>query len=609
MSSKTFNDPIHGHIELSYLACKVIDTPQFQRLRDISQLGGVYFVFPGAASKRFEHSLGVAHLAKSFILQLKKTQPELPISDQDVLCIELAGLCHDIGHGPFSHLFDGKVLPRLMAKGSGSHDFAHEHASIAIFQLLIEENNLLPEFRAAGLDQADIHFVQELILGDREEAPAEFQWVGRGPEKSFLYDIVANKRNGIDVDKFDYFARDCHVLGVTKSFDASRLMKFARVYPVTREVPLINNTHANPAVNPGLNTPQQSQNTSVPSFETWSENAKLSAAGSATAVNDVKPLQIPTPVSARTHSSSERLSLLAPTTPKPTSLTLRTSLEICFHYKEAWNIFELFHTRYALHKRAYQHKIASAVELMIAEALILADPHITIPGKDGAPRRMSECPHDMHAYWRLGEYLLRSIQHSFSLELKPSRDLIERLNKRDLFSCVGEVLLSADQTRSVAKGGSQGVKKHLLQLKDRVLAGSHEQDNIASFGADLEALTADDLFCAVVKVGYGKGGLNPVSQLTTFYLPKKQDLSSSNSQASVPLTDTVEIGVVPQDSVSRLIPREYEETYVRVFCRRKAQKGCAESLFKAWCKDLALAPDTLAPHTPTSPAKSNKRKR
>lgn len=48
--SKIFNDPVHGHIELSRLAVRVIDTPQFQRLRDIGQLGGLYYVFPGAAS-------------------------------------------------------------------------------------------------------------------------------------------------------------------------------------------------------------------------------------------------------------------------------------------------------------------------------------------------------------------------------------------------------------------------------------------------------------------------------------------------------------------------------------------------------------------------------
>ena len=55
---QVFNDPIHGHIELHPLMVKIIDTPQFQRLRYIKQLGGCYWVFPGAAHNRFEHSIG-----------------------------------------------------------------------------------------------------------------------------------------------------------------------------------------------------------------------------------------------------------------------------------------------------------------------------------------------------------------------------------------------------------------------------------------------------------------------------------------------------------------------------------------------------------------------
>jgi HD superfamily phosphohydrolase len=62
--TKIFNDPIHGHIELSDLSVKIIDTPQFQRLRNISQLGGVYYVFSGGSSNRFEHCVGVSYLAK-----------------------------------------------------------------------------------------------------------------------------------------------------------------------------------------------------------------------------------------------------------------------------------------------------------------------------------------------------------------------------------------------------------------------------------------------------------------------------------------------------------------------------------------------------------------
>ena len=71
-----FNDSIYGHVELSNISKHVIDTPQFQRLRDITQLGGVYYVFPAAASRRYEHSIGVAHLAQTLIRRLRKNQPE-----------------------------------------------------------------------------------------------------------------------------------------------------------------------------------------------------------------------------------------------------------------------------------------------------------------------------------------------------------------------------------------------------------------------------------------------------------------------------------------------------------------------------------------------------
>lgn len=227
LRTRVFNDPIHGHIDLSKLSTYVIDTPQFQRLRDISQLGGTYYVFPGASSHRFEHCIGVAYLARLYVDKLRENQPELNITDIDAVCVEIAGLVHDIGHGPFSHLYDGKFLPSI----NHNHDFQHEHASIGIFELLLEENNLLPIFYEYGFTDNDIHFIKELMLGDISDAPQNFIWKGRG-DKTFLYDIVANKRNGIDVDKFDYFARDCWMLGLTKSFDSTRLMKFARVFPV-----------------------------------------------------------------------------------------------------------------------------------------------------------------------------------------------------------------------------------------------------------------------------------------------------------------------------------------------------------------------------------------
>uniref|UniRef100_A0A4W6BJI5 HD domain-containing protein n=1 Tax=Lates calcarifer TaxID=8187 RepID=A0A4W6BJI5_LATCA len=219
-----FNDPIHGHVELHPLLVRIIDTPQFQRLRNIKQLGGAYYVYPGASHNRFEHSIGVAYLAGEFAQALRTRQPELDITDRDVLCVKIAGLCHDLGHGPFSHLFDGMFIP----KARPGENWRHEQASVEIFDHLVNNNNLRPvmEEHQLVLPQ-DLDFIKEMIGGPL--GPNEWPYEGRGQDKSFLYEIVANKRNGIDVDKFDYFARDCHHLGIRNNFDHRRFFLFARV--------------------------------------------------------------------------------------------------------------------------------------------------------------------------------------------------------------------------------------------------------------------------------------------------------------------------------------------------------------------------------------------
>ena len=91
--SKQIYDPIHGFIELTPLQIKIIDTSEYQRLRDLKQLGAASYVFPSANHTRFEHSIGVCHLATKTMQSLSSHQPELNITPRDIEITAIAGLC------------------------------------------------------------------------------------------------------------------------------------------------------------------------------------------------------------------------------------------------------------------------------------------------------------------------------------------------------------------------------------------------------------------------------------------------------------------------------------------------------------------------------------
>uniref|UniRef100_A0A665T3E5 HD domain-containing protein n=1 Tax=Echeneis naucrates TaxID=173247 RepID=A0A665T3E5_ECHNA len=208
------------------LLLKMINTPQFNRLRNIEQIGRAYFVFPGACHNRFEHSIGVAHLAGELIHTLQQNQPELGITDRDKLCVQIAGLCHDLGHGPFSHLFDQMFI----SKARPDKKWEHEENSVKMLDYMVRQNQLEPMMKEYGLKlPEDMEVIKEMIRGKKPEDRGEGRNEGRPQERLFLYEIVANKTNGIDVDKFDYFARDCHHLGIQNHFDHLRFFRSARV--------------------------------------------------------------------------------------------------------------------------------------------------------------------------------------------------------------------------------------------------------------------------------------------------------------------------------------------------------------------------------------------
>lgn len=252
---KRTNDEVHGSIDLCPVAVAFIDTPQFQRLRSLKQLGTSEFVYMNTNHTRFEHSLGVYKLAGDMARKVHKDQPNLGSTEKDILCVSLAGLLHDIGHGPFSHVYDGefvgmmpnflKANPHLKAQyqayPSLPAGWCHEIASLMMIDALLEFlglqidlHNLDKPLKQIGsgvdalslrvfdprlsdedsiLTSRDLVFIKECIWGgpipEVAAATGLFGFVGRRQEESeWLYNIVSNFHSGLDVDKIDYYARD-----------------------------------------------------------------------------------------------------------------------------------------------------------------------------------------------------------------------------------------------------------------------------------------------------------------------------------------------------------------------------------------------------------------
>jgi HD superfamily phosphohydrolase len=173
---KVINDPVYGFITIhSELLYDLIETPVFQRLRRIKQLGLTHLVYPGAMHTRFAHALGAYHLMQKAIGVLRSKGHSITSEEEDAACAAI--LLHDIGHGPFSHALESTLIEGI----------DHEEISLMLMKLLNEEF------------QGKLNLAIE-IFEDRYS-------------KRFLHQLVSSQ---LDVDRLDYISRDSFFTGVTE---------------------------------------------------------------------------------------------------------------------------------------------------------------------------------------------------------------------------------------------------------------------------------------------------------------------------------------------------------------------------------------------------------
>lgn len=225
--SKIIHDPVHGSIGVDGVFLEILDRHEMQRLRSIKQLGLGNMVFPGANHTRFEHSLGVYHLAG-------RMADSIGLSKDDSMAVRAAGLLHDVCHTPFSHTteeivehgtgMDHMEMAKRLIKGEIRTHCERDDdlfSSLPSISEILDRNgipsdlvcNLIiyPESRDEGLDA--------FSNGKRSD---------HFSSKDFIHQII---HGPVDADQMDYLVRDAHYTGVTHGkIDVDRLIGTMRVH-------------------------------------------------------------------------------------------------------------------------------------------------------------------------------------------------------------------------------------------------------------------------------------------------------------------------------------------------------------------------------------------
>ena len=375
LGKKTFiKDIIHDSIELTPIAKTIIDTPIFQRLRNLHQLGVCYLIFPNANNNRFEHSIGTYHLAGIMLERLVKNSSHIEINrglleikfirkyllkhfeladlDENIMFLEqintvlmddylvelikIAGLVHDIGHGPFSHLFDEWLHSNPDPQIKSSRLIDHESRSVLLLENIVSNQKIVyddEEYRMCDFIDLDaFEFIAELIN------PTNLT------SKNFIFQIISNVLNGLDVDKLDYLYRDSFYLGSGTPYDLSRVISHIQVI----------------------------------------------------------------------------------------------NKNICFPEKISYEIFKIFRSRYDLHKQFYSHKTTICIEYMIRDILKNLDPILNISSCIKNEKIFKFIELTDHTILNTASILknFESVYNSWKKQIDTIQTIINNINNRNLYKCI-----------------------------------------------------------------------------------------------------------------------------------------------------------------------------
>jgi len=550
------NDEIHESIELCPVTKALVDTEVYQRLRNIRQLGNAEYIYACANHNRFQHSLGVAFLAEKMCKTIKEEQPELGATDKDVLCVKLAGLLHDIGHGPFSHTFEAfrdHCLPKFLDANPDLQEeykdcenlkpiphWNHEQSSLLFIDAALEElglqidwNNLDKPLKQIGdgidansmrvfkprklndtvLTSRDFIFIKECIFGKPLEGFNYF--VGRRDKKvEWLYDIVCNRHNGLDVDKIDYFARD-HTRAMGKRGIFMKMITDARIAKGRCSRPEKCAT-CKDKENPGMH------------------------------------------------------------------------YMICYPEKHIVTTMHFFQQRMFLHNFVYQHKTTTVAESMICDILCLADPYLRLQSHSGEKFPMSRAHLKSDFLVRLDDSIITLIAHTTDERLAEARAVCRRLKRRDFYKCAVDQTLDIDRVigdmddleeeeMEKAKNSQRDVsvwKMTETEIHSSILqegmfwAEQNDSDSTAK-------LQGKDFIVKKYCMHHGAGANNPLLRMRFYGKMSEEKIFGPVDE--LPVAEQVK-----EWRYSSFIPIEHQKVGIRVLVREACKRGIVNQFFHQW---------------------------
>ena len=591
--SREANDIIHGTIKIPPAVQVILDSPPVQRLANLKQLGCAFNAYPCCTHTRKEHSLGVMELAGRLCTRFMTEQKQLGVTAKDVLCLRMAGLCHDLGHGPFSHAFEAflhaahkseKEHPDLYEERNAKfkeeygidmpklkENYEHENTSLMMIDAAlssigfeIDWDNLDKPLKqiGSGIDREkfgvdvapknnrgsdndpiftsrDWVFIKECILGkplDEPHAPEkQTHFHGRSKKKEFLFDIVSNRHNGLDVDKIDYFHRDS-------------MAAFG----------------------------------SCP-WTTWAIRDAVVARGECT---DPKK-------SSQFKNDPEN--------------PIADHLMICYPKKHVNSAMTFFSIRMANHEKVYTHKKTKAAELQMVDVLLEADKHysmmLTTQVDDDygmkLPTNFDKFPYRKlpisrafmypRLFLRLDDTIVsiienKAIENSLP-QLGPLRQLLNERRAHKVYKRVGEVEVGPTSSDRFWNMSEAEIKDNFMRDAEY---HNHRQA-VYKIDDKKVILEPDDIIVEKRELHYGRKEKNPVSDMR--FLSKSDQANLSNKVQGLPLA--VEVVDLPMNT-----PRSFVRRTIRFFCRSWRKVELVTHCFNSWkCHTEDSAGQTIEPYT------------